>query len=494
MTLSSLLHDAGFSTNAPALPIEGVTDSAVAAVAQTLFVCVHGARANGHDFAPQAYAQGCRTFVAAEPLSLPDDAFILTVSDTREALARLADSFYGHPSRFLRVIGITGTKGKTTVASLLLHVLTQAGIPAGYIGTNGVRFGNTARSLSNTTPDPLTLNRLLCEMRENGVHAVVLEVSSQAIFQHRVTGLQFDATLFTNLYSDHVGTNEHPTEAHYRECKHRLFCNFPCHISIFNADDAHADEMMRGALAKRILTYSAHAPADYRATGVTPTVGENGYGISFTLEGSEQTVTLPFLGRFNALNALAVLALAHACFDLPIEKIADALTSARVTGRTETLALPQKACAVIDYAHNGESLSQLLTALREYRPHRLICLFGSVGERSHLRRREMGDAAARLCDLAILTSDNPGREDPMAIIEEIALSFANAKTPYLVIPDRATAIQTALRLTAEGDILVLAGKGHEDYQLIGTERLPYSDREALLQAIERMPKPCAYRT
>ncbi len=494
MTLADLLLDAGFSANAPSLPIKNLTDNAQKADEKSLLVCIRGARANGHDFAPQAYEKGCRAFVAAEPLTLPDDAFVLTVPDTREALARLADSFFGHPSRDLAVIGITGTKGKTTVASLLSQVLTKSGIPTGYVGTNGVRFGDTERALPNTTPDPITLQKTLCEMRDSGMRAVALEVSSQAVYHHRVTGIRFDTTLFTNLYSDHVGQSEHPSAAHYKACKHRLFTDFPSRVSIFNADDANAAEMMQGAVASRLLTYSASSPADYRAQNVTPTVKETGYGISFELADSGHSVSLPSLGRFNASNALAVLAVAHASFGLSVERIATALSDAHVTGRTETVALPQKAYAVIDYAHNGESLFQLLTALREYNPHRLICLFGSVGERSQLRRREMGDAAARLCDLAILTSDNPGREDPMTIIEEIARSFESTKTPYLAIPDRAFAIQTALRLVSEGDILVLAGKGHEDYQLIGTEKRPFSDREALLHAIEALPKACSFRT
>ncbi|MBQ9760106.1 MAG: UDP-N-acetylmuramoyl-L-alanyl-D-glutamate--2,6-diaminopimelate ligase [Clostridia bacterium] len=491
MTLSKLLSSLDPCGIFPDCEITALTDRPSAATTGTLCVCIRGARANGHDFAMQAYENGCRAFVVSEPIALPSDAFVYTVPDTRVSLAKLACAFYENPSRQLRVIGITGTKGKTTVASLLSQTLTSAGIPCGYIGTNGVRFGDLTRSLSNTTPDPLTLQSLMREMVDHGIRALALEVSSQAIYQHRTDGIEFEATVFTNLYSDHVGPTEHPSFAHYKKCKHRLFTDYPSRISVFNADDPYTKDMKRGSAAERKITYSiAGKRADYAAENVLPTLAKNGYGVSFFIEGRE--ILLPLLGKFNAANALAVLAVARECFGLSTATVASTLSNVSVTGRTETIPLVGGACAVIDYAHNGESLFKLLSALREYKPTHLICLFGSVGERSHLRRREMGDAAEALCDLAILTSDNPGREDPMAIIEDIAASFVH--TPYLAIPDRAQAIQTAVRLVQAGDILVLAGKGHEDYQLIGTERLPFSDREILLQTLKKETASCQFRS
>ena len=322
-------------------------------------------------------------------------------------------------------------------------------------------------------------------MRESGIRAVALEVSSQALYQHRVDGIQFEATVFTNLYSDHVGPTEHPDFDHYKACKHRLFTNFPSRIALFNTDDANAQEMQENCAAHRILTYALDTTcADYAANNLLPTQSDKGYGISFStkVDGTPESFSIPLLGKFNASNAIAVLAVAHECFGLSAHALALALKNAAVNGRTEAFRLASGACAVVDYAHNGESLCKLLTALREYKPSRLICLFGSVGERSQLRRREMGDVAARLCDLAILTSDNPGREDPSAIIADIARAFASTRTPYLAIPDRSDAIRQAVSLTRAGDILVLAGKGHEAYQLIGTEKLPFSDREELILA------------
>lgn len=481
MKLNELLSD--FSqASPPPLEIRSLTDNTANANADSLLVCIHGVRFNGHDLAHRAYENGCRAFVCSEPVTLPPDAYILTVEDTRHALSLLACRFYGFPARSMKLIGITGTKGKTTVASLLSDVLTRAGIPCGYIGTNGACYQDVHIPLKNTTPDPLTLQRLLFDMREGGIRTVVMEISSQAVYQSRIAGMTFDTCVFTNLYSDHVGPTEHPTFEHYKACKHRLFTDFSCRTMISNADDPHAEEMQKSTTASHIVRFSMHDPkAVLYAYNVLPILTEKGYGISFCITENEKmhTVSLPLLGRFNASNALAVIATARECFGLSLEGTAKLLRDATVTGRTEAIKLKSGAYAVIDYAHNGASLSAVLKALREYKPRRLICLFGSVGERSFLRRRELGHAAATLSDLAILTSDNPGEEDPMAIISEIAREFEGTKTPYLAIPDRAEAIRRAVALTQEGDILLLAGKGHENYQLIGKEKIPFSERALL---------------
>lgn len=479
MKLSKLLSALDISISVSDREIETLTENPSIATKNSLFVCIRGARANGHDFAPTAYENGCRVFVCSEPLTLPTDAQIFSVLDTRVALAKLAAQFYGHPSKAIRVVGVTGTKGKTTVASLCQQVLSASGIPCGYIGTNGVFYAKKSLALKNTTPDPITLQRTLRDMANEGMQAVILEVSSQAVYQSRIEGLEFEACIFTNLYSDHVGPSEHPSFDHYKACKHRLFTDYPCKTMICNADDPHTSDMRTNARAKRVIEYSMQRDsADFYAQNALPTLNQYGYGISFLLNHA-YPVSLSLLGKFNASNALAVLAVASECFQISLERAICALSQAHVTGRTETVKLKSGAYAVVDYAHNGESLSKLLSALREYKPRRLICLFGSVGERSFLRRREMGDAAARLSDLTILTSDNPGKEDPMKIITEIAQSFASVKIPYLTIPDRAEAIRTAVGLAQEGDILVLAGKGHENYQLIGNQKLPFSDRNVL---------------
>lgn len=482
MTLRDLL-----CSDAPELEIESITDNSASADQGSLFFCICGARSDGHDYALGAYQNGCRAFVCERQISLPSDAYIFYTQDTRRTLALIAKKFFGDPSSKMTVVGITGTKGKTTVATLLYRLLCRMDIPCGYIGTNGVAYRECSYPLKNTTPDPITLQKTLRQMLDSGIKAVIMEVSSQAIYQSRVVGMEFDACVFTNLYSDHIGPSEHPSLAHYRDCKHRLFTDYGCRIMICNLDDPNTQEMRKGTSAIRTVGFSTRSDsADYFAQNILPTVGKHGYGISFLLKGKENDIpfTLPMLGKFNVENALAVIATACDVFDIAPDQVARQLPALSVEGRTETLSLSNGACVVIDYAHNGSSLSALLSALREYKPHRLLCLFGSVGERSELRRSALGEAASRLSDLAILTSDNPGREDPMTIISEIAASFEGTRTPYVAVPDRSDAIRAAVKMLLPNDILVLAGKGHENYQLIGTEKQPFSDREELLLALK----------
>ncbi len=473
----------------PTLDINTLTENSAKAARNAVFVCIKGARADGHAFAADAYARGCRLFVAQSALALPDDACILYVADTRQALAKLACRLYGHPSRKMRLVGITGTKGKTTTAHLLRHILNRAAIPCGYIGTNGVLYRDVERPLQNTTPDAVTLQRTLREMYDAGVRAAVVEVSSQALMQYRADGTLFETVVFTNLYHDHVGKNEHPSFDHYRDCKHRLFTDFGARVAVCNRDDPATEEMLAGTSADRVISCSTADVGDFCAKSVIPFRSASMLGTLFdVLNGNERvTCTLPLSGCMNAANALLAIAVAKETFGLSLRLAADALSDARVPGRSEVVALPNGACAVIDYAHNGESLSQLLHALREYAPSRLTVLFGSVGERSQLRRAALGHAAATLSDRAILTSDNPAGEPPEAIIEEIAKSFEGASTPWVAIPDRAEAIRYAAMTAIRDEIVVLAGKGHESYQLIGNKKIPFSEKEILQQLYAQDP-------
>ncbi len=481
MRAAELLEVLSPSVSLPAIEIDTLTENSAKAAHNAVFVCVKGARADGHRFAADAYARGCRLFVAEAPLSLPDDACIFYVENTRKALAALACRLYRNPSHEMRLIGITGTKGKTTTAHLIRHILNHTGHPCGYIGTNGVLYNGVERPLSNTTPDAVTLQATLREMLDAGVRTAVIEVSSQALMQYRADGTRFETVIFTNLYHDHVGTNEHPTFAHYRDCKHRLFAEFGARLAVCNADDPATAEMLSGTSADRAVTCSTADTGDFRAESVTPLRTASTLGTSFTvIHGTDRiSCTLPLSGRMNVENALFALATAKEAFGLSLSVASDALKDANIAGRSEVIPLPNGACAVIDYAHNGESLSHLLSSLREYAPARLSVLFGSVGERSQLRRAELGRAAASLSDRAILTSDNPANESPEAIIAEIAQAFEGTSTPYVAIPDRAEAIGYAVKTAVAGEILVLAGKGHESYQLIRNEKIPFSEKEIL---------------
>jgi len=477
----------------PACEIDILTQDTRQANEKALFVCIRGARFDGHALADRAYENGCRFFVAEKPLALPDDAFVVTVKDSRRTLAELSCIFYGHPSKKLRVIGITGTKGKTTTAHLVRGLLEGCGIPCGYIGTNGILYGGVTLPTLNTTPDPITLQKTLADMADDGMLAAVIEISSQALLQFRADGIRFESVLFTNLSLDHVGTNEHATFEDYKKCKHRLFTDFEASYAIWNADDpAHAD-MRCGAVAKKQLFFSTNnTQADYSAQRITPVREKSMLGIAFVLthKGAQYPCTLPLVGTCNVSNAVAAIAVAAEVFSLPVKECAYTLSSLRVDGRSESYPLPSGATAVIDYAHNEESLRAILTSLREYTPRRLICLFGSVGERSQLRRRALGTVASSLADFSVLTSDNPGNEPPEQIIDEIASAFEDP-LQYCKIPDRRHAIAYALTLTKKNDILLLAGKGHERYQLIGECKRPFHERAILDELTKNAEIPTA---
>ncbi len=473
----------------PDLEIMTLTDHSEKTNEESVFVCIRGARFDGHTLAPRAYERGCRIFVAEEPLDLPNDACVLLTPNSRKTLSELACTLWGDPSQKMHVIGITGTKGKTTTATMLSHILNSVGVPTGYIGTNGISYGAIQKATANTTPDPLTLQKNLSDMYRCGVRAVVMEVSSQGLMQQRVAGVQFGTVLFTNLYLDHIGATEHPTFEHYRATKHSLFTEFASQNAVWNIDDPATPFMRLGCTAIRNLTVSGIEKADYLAQNVRPLRDSSGLFSLFRLfaENKEIECRLRLLGEHNVYNALLAVAVAHGVFQVPLTLAIESLEKLSIRGRAECISLPNGALCVIDYAHNGESLRHLLTSLRVYQPSRLICLFGSVGERTQLRRRELGEVAAELADLSILTSDNPGTEDPMQIINEISAAFGEKRKAYIKIPDRSDAIRCAVSMLTKDDILVLAGKGHEEYQLIGREKLPFSEREIIRDVLEGDP-------
>ena len=482
MKLKELLSCLNVGGNIPMLEITEITENSRACHPNALFICVEGFRADGHRYAMNAYENGCRAFVSQKKLSLPDDAYVLQVSNTRIALGDLACHFYGNPSHQLAVIGVTGTKGKTTVACMIRKILEQSHIPCGYIGTNGIAYADQKLPTINSTPDAITLQKNLRRMADAGCRAAILEVSSQALLLDRVRGMRFFGGVFTNLFPDHIGEGEHKDFEDYKQCKKRLFSDFLMEKAIFNRDDPHANEFMTKATAHQTISCSINGDGDYRAIDLTP-LRMNAYlGISYSILHNNEKIScqIPLIGSCNAQNGLLAATVAKECFDVSLQDAADALKDLEIEGRSQIIPLGDGKLAVIDYAHNGESLRQLLLHLRELHPNRLIALFGSVGDRTELRRQELGIAAAMHADLCILTSDNPGHEDPQKILNEIAETVSKFQTPYLCVVDRAEAIRHGVDLMETGDILVLAGKGHETYQLIGSEKIPFSERDILL--------------
>lgn len=465
------------------------------ATAGTVFFCLVGKTADGHLYAPSAYRNGCRIFVVEKPVELPKDALQYRVSDTRAALADCAAEFYGHPERQMRLIGLTGTKGKTTTSLLIRSLLEDAGIPTGYIGTNGVDYRDFHHQTANSTPESVEIYRYLRYMLDEGVKTCVLEVSSQALWMERTRGLVFDTVLFTNLSRDHIGGVEHPDFEHYRNCKRLLFTNYPAKMAVINRDDGHAAYMTDG-ISTPVLRFglcgadTADKPF-WGADRIRPMQKGARIGVGFEVFrngkslGDSWFLSLP--GHFNVQNALAALTVVCEGFGVEPLEAKESLERAVVAGRFETVTSPAlpDVTFVIDYAHNGVSLSSILDALKEYHPRRLICLFGSVGGRTKERRRDLAEAAGPRCDLCIITSDNPASEPPMDIIDEIDAAFPDGSCPRVKISDRAEAIRYAVETAQPGNIILLAGKGHENYQLVGVKKEPFSEIEILREALEK---------
>lgn len=448
----------------------------------SLFICIRGYVSDGHAYAAAAYQNGARAFLAEHPLDLPADACVMLCPDTRRALAVLAAAIYDHPAQKLHVIGITGTKGKTSTALMIHRILDALDLPSGYIGTNGVDFCGRHYATVNSTPESLDLHAYMAQMVECGVKYVVMEVSSQALKLSRVYGIPFEICVFTNLYPDHIGGVEHADMAEYMACKRALF-DFPgIRQIVANRDDDAFDYMTKNTHAP-VITYGMGAECDWRADDVTEQICFRVPGTSFIAHSSKGLtlpVQIPFPGNYSVYNALCVLAVCQS-LGLDPKACAASLAHVRVPGRFEPVFLASRpdTTFIIDYAHNGASLRAVLCSLRAYGPNRLICVFGSVGDRTQMRRAELGAVASELADLSILTSDNPGNEQPEAIIADIAASFTHER--YVCIPDRREAIAYAARIAGAGDVVVLAGKGHEAYQYVRGKYLPFSEREILLE-------------
>ena len=485
-SLLTLAEAIGFSEKdlkAPDFTITDIAYNSKNAAEGVLFVCLVGAVTDGHRYAADAYRRGSRVFVTEKDISLPEDAVILRVDNTRRALALLSAAFFDHPEKKIQIIGITGTKGKSTIAEMIRHILSENGIPAASVGTVGIRIGDTILPTANTTPESYELFRIFADIEKKGIRHIVIEVSSQGVKLDRIYGIPFHTAIMTNLSEDHIGGAEHPSFEDYKECKKALFSR--TQNTVLNADDPYFEEFYNASKAP-VYTYSIREKATCMAKAIAPIMTKKGFATSFVLEteSGKTDVTLPFPGGFSVSNALAAITCAR-LLGISEASAASALMTATVPGRFEQVHTPLSGITfIIDYAHNGESLSSALRALRAYRPNRLICLFGSVGGRTEIRRRELGIAASEYADFSILTEDNPDSESAADIINDIAKHMNVA--PYIAIPNRQEAIEYAVSVANEGDIVLFAGKGHENYQLIGGKKIPFSEKECILSAAERL--------
>ncbi|MCB9897087.1 MAG: UDP-N-acetylmuramoyl-L-alanyl-D-glutamate--2,6-diaminopimelate ligase [Planctomycetes bacterium] len=447
-----------------------------------LFIASQGSRHDGLRFVEQALARGASAVLAAARPALPDDVGFVGVPDVALAKAVVADRFFGHPSRRLDVIGVTGTNGKTTSAAMISSMLAMDGRPHGVIGTLGVRLRNTSEPLANTTPDAVELQRLLARMVDDNLSAVVMEVSSHALELHRVHGVAFDVGVFTNLSQDHL--DFHQTMDAYGHAKGRLFRELSSDATaVLNADDPWSAIYAEHTPA-RLLTYALDGPA--RVHGRISRLDAD--GTAFRLDDDEAGLQLPIdmrlVGRHNVSNALAAAGAALA-LGLPAAAITTGLASlAAVPGRLESIDCGQDFRVLVDYAHTPDALEQVLRLLRPLTRGRLHVVFGCGGDRDRSKRPRMGAAVASAADALWVTSDNPRSEDPASILEQILAGVPDGVRERTVsLVDRREAIAAACRAARGGDIVLVAGKGHETTQTVGDSVLPFDDRDVCREVL-----------
>lgn len=442
----------------------------------SLFICIKGAVSDGHKYAEDVAAKGASVLVVQENVTVPEHVTVIKVPDSRYAMACISAAWFGHPAAKLKVIGITGTKGKTTTTYLVKSILENAGHKVGLIGTIEAIIGDKAIPAANTTPESYVVQQYFAEMVEAGCDSVVMEVSSQGLMLHRTAGFLFDLGIFTNIEPDHIGPNEHKDFEDYMHCKGMLFKQ--CRVGIVNADDEHLEKVLEGHTCS-LESFGFSEKADLRAKDLHLVTGKGTLGIAYQAEGLMNfPVEIDLPGKFSVYNSLTAIAICRH-FGVSVENIQKALKAAKVKGRIEMVKVSDDFTLMIDYAHNAMSLESLLTTLREYEPARLVCLFGCGGNRSKLRRYEMGEVSGRLADLTIITSDNPRDEEPQAIIDDIKIGISKTAGDYVEIADRKEAIAYAIHHGQPGDIIVLAGKGHEDYQEIKGKKYPMDERDLI---------------
>ena len=449
----------------------------------SVFVCIRGAVSDGHAFARDVAEKGAAALVVEKDVDVPQNVTVIRVEDTRYALALMSAAYFGYPAEKLKVIGITGTKGKTTTTYMVKSILEGVGHKVGLIGTIEALIGGKSIPANNTTPESYTIHKYFAEMVEAGCDSVVMEVSSQGLMLHRTAGIMFEIGIFTNLGEDHIGPNEHKDFEDYKRCKGILFTQ--CRLGIANVDDPWYEDVFKGATCK-VETFGFTENADLRAVDIEHITRPGYLGVRYHVSGlMDFDVEIDIPGDFSVYNSLTAIAVCRH-FDVPVENIQKALKVAKVRGRIEMVKVSDEFTMMIDYAHNAMSLESLLHTLRDYRPERIVTIFGCGGNRSKTRRYEMGEVSGRMSDFTIITSDNPRFEEPQDIIDDIITGIQKTDGEYIAVCDRKEAIRYSIEHGRPGDVIVLAGKGHETYQEIKGVKYDMDDRVLVKEVLEEM--------
>lgn len=471
------------------LDIQGTTNKQISrivydsrrAVPGALFVCVDGFKTDGHKFIQSAIDNGATTFLVQKDVPAIDDITIIKVPDTRYALAHVSAVFFEHPSRDFTLLGITGTKGKTTITYMIKSILEQADQMVGLIGTVANIIGSEKMPAQRTTPESLDLQEVFDNMKYKGADTVVMEVSSQGLKLSRVACSDFDIGVFTNLSEDHIGGDEHPDMEDYLNSKIKLFSL--AKRGLVNVDCGYSDRVFESSQCE-CMTFGISNKADISAQDIVTHADRVEFFVTTPWFSSNVVVSVP--GKFSVYNALAAIGVTGMMGIAP-EHIVNGLKDIHIPGRAEIVPTPNKPYTVmIDYAHTPDSLRNILQTVKEFVPNRLISVFGCGGDRDRTKRPQMGKISGEIADITLITSDNPRTEESMDIIKDIEEGIKETDGQYSIIQDRTSAIRHAMKIAQKGDIIVLAGKGHETYQIFKDKTIHYDEREIVKDILESM--------
>lgn len=447
------------------------------------FIALKGFRVDGHKFVSDAVDNGCKVIIIEDDVVVDRDITVIKISDTRTNLSKISRTLFGYPDKEITTIAITGTKGKTTTSSMIKKILDDSGKICGLIGTMGVFYKDKFYHTVNTSPESYDVFKYMREMLDNGVKYLVMEVSSQSLKLKRWSNVIFDYAVFTNLSLDHVGDDEHDSFEDYMYCKSLLFKQ--CKVGIFNRDSEYFSYMSDNCSGK-VFSFGYDDKADYKLVS-TKNILENGFmGIEMVSDGRvRDTFRVSIPGKFSAYNTIACISV---CFMLgiDIELIKKNLENIFVKGRLEPVRISNKFSLIIDYAYQGIAMENILTTIRESNPRRIVTVFGCGGNRSRQRRYDCGEVSGKYADLSILTADNPRYENNDDIIKDILIGMNKTDGEYVIIDDRREAIKYAIESAIDGDVILVLGKGHEDYQEIEGVRYPFDERVVIREIIDEL--------
>ena len=464
--------------------IKGIESNSQNIKKDYMFIAIKGFDTDGHQYINDAIKAGAKVIMVEEgcelkTIKLPTDVTLVMAKNTREALAICSCNFYDNPSRKFKLIGVTGTKGKTTTTFMIKELLEKTGYKTGLIGTIATYInGKMIAESSRTTPESLELQKTFAQMVEEGVEYVVMEVSSQSLKLHRVDGCKFDLVIFTNFSEDHISEKEHTDMQDYFESKLKLFKM--CDNGIINVDDLHVSKIPKMFPNSNIMTYGIDNYCDVLAKDITITNSYVDFRVKISDKNERVKVSIP--GRFSVYNSLAAICVAKK-LGISSDKVIEILKEIRVPGRSEMVDNKKEIPIMIDYAHSPESLQNILSAVKSYTRGKVISVFGCGGDRDKGKRPVMGEISGRIADFTFITTDNPRTENPEQIIKDIEDGIKKSKGNYKIVVDRTEAIKEAIKMANKIDIIVLAGKGHETYQEINGEKIPYDERKIIKEII-----------